>query len=100
MFKPPWFVFCRITSFFIFGGLLSHRKLKIKLDNNIILIKDILDEGNKLKTYDELKNKLNCKLNFLKYFSLISMIKSKNVTNIAVSNHLWQDINYRRRHWN
>jgi hypothetical protein len=33
--------------------------------------------------FDELKNQLNCKLNFLKYFSLISMIKSKNVTNIT-----------------
>ena len=52
-------------------------------DNNIIFIKDILDEENKFKTYDELKNQLNCKLNFLKYFSLISMIKSKNVTNIT-----------------
>jgi hypothetical protein len=28
-------------------------------------------------------NQLNCKLDFLKYFSLISMIKSKNVTNIT-----------------
>ena len=52
-------------------------------DNNIICIKDILDEENKFKTYDELKNQLNCKLNLLKYFSLISMIKSKNVTNIT-----------------
>jgi hypothetical protein len=52
-------------------------------DNNIICIKDILDEENNFKTYDELKNQLNCKLNFLKYFSLISMIKSKNVNNIA-----------------
>jgi hypothetical protein len=52
-------------------------------DNNIIFTKDILDEENKLKTYDELKNQLSCKLNFLKYFSLISMMKSKNVTNVA-----------------
>jgi hypothetical protein len=44
---------------------------------------EFLDEENKFKTYDELKNQLNCKLNFLKYFSLISMIKSKNVTNIT-----------------
>ena len=51
-------------------------------DNHIIFIKDILDEENKFKTY-ELKNQLKCKLNFLKYFSLISMIKSKNVTNIT-----------------
>ena len=60
-------------------------------DNNIIFIKDILDEENKFKTYDELKNQFNCKLNFLKYFSLISMIKSKNVTNITNAeyrNHL------------
>jgi hypothetical protein len=116
------------------GKTLFYKEL---FDNNIIFIKDILDEENKFKTYDELKNQLNCNLNFLKYFSLISMIKSKNVTNITnaeyrshlintilnskrlskeiynklsplenlevnflVSNYLWQDINYRRRHWN
>jgi hypothetical protein len=52
-------------------------------DNNIIFIKDILDEENKFETYDELKNQFNFKLNFLKNLSLISMIKSKNVTNIT-----------------
>jgi hypothetical protein len=34
------------------------------VDNNIIFIKDILDEENKFKTYDELKNQFNCKINF------------------------------------
>jgi hypothetical protein len=62
------------------GKTLFYKEL---FDNNIIFIKDILDEENKFKTYDELKNQFNCKLNFLKYFSLTSMIKSKNVTNIT-----------------
>ena len=68
------------SSLKIEGKTLFYKEL---FDNNIIFIKDILDEENKFKTYDELKNQLNCKLNFLKYFSLISMIKSKNVTNIT-----------------
>jgi hypothetical protein len=42
------------------------REFKELFDNNIIFIKDILDEENKFKTYDELKNQFNCKLNFLK----------------------------------
>jgi hypothetical protein len=45
------------------GKTLFYKEL---FDNNIIFIKDILDEENKFKTYDELKNQLNCKLNFLK----------------------------------
>jgi hypothetical protein len=68
------------SSLKIEGKTLFYKEL---FDNNIIFIKDILDEENKCKTYDELKNQLNCNLNFLKYFSLISMIKSKNVTNIT-----------------
>ena len=68
------------SSLKIGGKTIFYKEL---FDNNIIFIKDILDEENKFKTYDELKNQLNCKLNFLKYFSLISMIKSKNVTNIT-----------------
>jgi hypothetical protein len=54
-------------------GVTHLQKLKEKhffykelFDNNIIFIKDILDEENKFKNYDELKNQLNCKLNFLK----------------------------------
>ena len=65
------------SSLKIEGKTLFYKEL---FDNNIIFIKDILDEENKFKTYDELKNQLNCKLNFLKYFSLISMIKSKNLS--------------------
>ena len=68
------------SSLKIEGKTLSYKEL---FDNNIIFIKDILDEENKFKTYDELKNQFNCKVNFFKYFSLISMIKSKNVTNIT-----------------
>ena len=68
------------SSLKIEGKTLFYKEL---FDNNIIFIKDILDEENKFKTYDELKNQLNCKLNSLKYFSLIAMIKSKNVTNIT-----------------
>jgi hypothetical protein len=30
-----------------------------KINNNIIFIKDILDEENTFKTYDELKNQFN-----------------------------------------
>jgi hypothetical protein len=58
-------------------------QLKVKFWLNMWYRNFIIYEENKFKTYDELKNQLNCKLNFLKYFSLISMIKSKNVTNIT-----------------
>ena len=68
------------SSLKIEGKTLFYKEL---FDNNIIFIKDISDEENEFKTYNELKNQFNCKLNFLKYFSLISMIKSKNVTNIT-----------------
>ena len=45
----------------------KHFFYKELFDNNIIFIKDILGEKNRFKNYDELKNQLNCKLNFLKY---------------------------------
>jgi hypothetical protein len=69
------------SSLKIEGKTIFYKEL---FDNNIIFIKDILDEENKFKTYDELKNQFNCKVNFLKYFNLISMIKSKNVTKITL----------------
>jgi hypothetical protein len=56
---------------------------RYKLQKTSLKLISVSISGNKFKTYDELKNQLNCKLNFLKYFSLISMIKSKNVTNIT-----------------
>jgi hypothetical protein len=45
------------SSLKIEGKTLFYKEL---FDNNIIFIKDILDEENKFKTYDELKNQLNC----------------------------------------
>jgi hypothetical protein len=44
------------------GKTLFYKEL---FDNNIIFIKDILDEENKFKTYDELKNQLNCNLKLI-----------------------------------
>jgi hypothetical protein len=94
--------FIESTSKFSSGLSLLYISLDKLLEFRIVLIKwllysafvkDILDEENKFKTYDELKNQLNCKLNFLKYFSLISMIKSKNVTNITNAEYISHLIN-------
>jgi hypothetical protein len=51
------------SSLKIEGKTLFYKEL---FDNNIIFIKDFLNEENKLKTYDELKNQFNCKFNVLK----------------------------------
>ena len=51
------------SSLKIEGKTIVYKEL---FDDNIICIKDILDEENKFKTYDELKNQFNCKLNLLK----------------------------------
>jgi len=61
----------------------SHLKLDVfykeLFDKGVILIKDLLNDNNIFKTLKEVKDQYDCRINYLKYFSLISIIKSKTI---------------------
>ena len=64
----------------------SHLKLEGKtifykelFDKGILLIRDLLNDNNIFKTLEEVKDQYNCRIIYLKYFSLISIIKSKTI---------------------
>jgi hypothetical protein len=64
----------------------SHLKLigknifcKERFDKGILLIRYLLNDNNIFKTLEELKDQYDCRINYWKYFSLISIIKSKTI---------------------
>ena len=64
----------------------SHLKLvgktifcKERFDKGILLIRYPLNDNNIFKTLEELKDQYDCRINYWKYFSLISIIKSKTI---------------------
>jgi len=49
------------------------------LDKGVTLIRDLLNDNNIYKTLEEVKDQYDCRIKYLKYFSLISIIKNKNI---------------------
>ena len=58
------------------GETICYKEL---FDKGVILIRDLLYDNNIYKTLEEVKDQYDCRINYLKYLSLISIIKSKAV---------------------
>jgi len=48
-------------------------------------MRDLLNDNNIFKTLEEVKDQYDCRIKYLKYFSLISIIKSKTIAQISES---------------
>jgi hypothetical protein len=53
------------------GKTIFYREL---FDKGILLIRDLLNDNNIFKTLEEVKDQYDCRINYLKYVSLISII--------------------------
>ena len=58
------------------GKTIFYKELLIK---GVILIRDLLNDNNIYKTLKEVKDHYDCRINYLKYISLISIIKVKTI---------------------
>ena len=48
-------------------------------DKGVKRIRDLLNDNNIFKTLEEVKDQYECRINYLKHFSLMSIIKSKTI---------------------
>jgi len=58
------------------GKTICYKEL---FDKGIILIRDILNDNNIYETLEEVKDQYDCRINYLKYISSISISKSKTI---------------------